>query len=349
MMIFIFFGLVIAAVIAESVSLRSKENAVRIEYDADMTLAAPDEELTLRYSVTNEGRLPLLFLNLTVSFTEGVDIREDEDFFKKHVRKTGSQFSVNHHLFLMPRGRYSGRIRFSFRERGVHRIGTFYLEAGDFLGLRSSINTLETGQKIIVTARLSEEEPVVETLGGVLGDISVRRFIFEDPNLLIGYREYTGREPLRDISWLQTAKQGQLMVRQNDYTVDNTVAVVVNQAGSGRRVTEECLRLTRTVCETLEERKVPYALLSNGDLGDLPEGLGKSHLTVILKKIGVSRGISFLSFAELIDRCIAERLNNRSYIVITPESGETESLLDHLQSHSDHRLCVVTAGKAAMP
>ena len=38
-------------------------------------------------------------------------------------------------------------------------------------------------------------------LGGMIGDISVNRFIFEDPMLTIGFSDYTGREPMRDISW----------------------------------------------------------------------------------------------------------------------------------------------------
>jgi len=348
MIALIFFGVVLVMIVMEIMSLRNTVEHLRVEYDIDMELAAPDEPLTLRYTVTNAGRRPLLFVSFALYFSSGAEIREGEEFCNKYVSNDLSQLSVNHHLFLLPHRKYQGRLHFSFKERGIHKLGKFYLEAGDFLGFRNTLSTVEAEKAVVVTARLSEEEQVIDTLGGMLGDISVRRFIFEDPNLIIGYHDYTGREPMRDISWLQTAKQGKLMVRQNDFTVDNTVAVVVNQEDAPRAVSEECLRLTRTVCEILEERKIPYAFLSNGDLGEMSEGLGKSHLNRILRKIGVCRHACFGSFRELIERCINERLNNRSYIVITPGvEDEEQVLLDLLRRYSDHELCVVTVRKEA--
>ena len=56
----------------------------------------------------------------------------------------------------------------------------------------------------------------------------MRRFILDDPSLLVGYREYTGREPMKQISWNQTAKTGRLTVRQNDHTTDRIAMVIVN-------------------------------------------------------------------------------------------------------------------------
>ena len=45
-----------------------------------------------------------------------------------------------------------------------------------------------------------------DVLSGFLGDVSVRRFIYEDPVLTTGFREYTGREPMKHISWTQSAR-----------------------------------------------------------------------------------------------------------------------------------------------
>ncbi len=65
-------------------------------------------------------------------------------------------------------------------------------------------------------------------LGGVIGDISVNRFIFEDPMLTVGFSEYTGREPMRDISWTQSARLGRMMVKNYDHTVDLSVTILLN-------------------------------------------------------------------------------------------------------------------------
>ena len=92
-------------------------------------------------------------------------------------------------------------------------MGRCYLEAGDLLGLNVSVSSTEGNKTIICTAPMAESDPPVNVLGGFLGDISVRRFIMEDPSLLVGYRDYTGYEPMKKISWIQSAKTGKLMVK----------------------------------------------------------------------------------------------------------------------------------------
>jgi uncharacterized protein (DUF58 family) len=72
-----------------------------------------------------------------------------------------------------------------------------------------------------------------------------------------GYRDYSGREPLKQISWNQSAKAGRLIVRQNDYTADHAAVVIVNIDPTSRRLMEQCLSMTSTVCRMLEQQKVP--------------------------------------------------------------------------------------------
>ena len=57
----------------------------------------------------------------------------------------------------------------------------------------------------------------------------MNRFIMEDPVLRLGYRDYTGREPIKQISWTQTARMGRMMVSCQDYTVERTVTVMLNR------------------------------------------------------------------------------------------------------------------------
>ena len=134
----------------------------------------------------------------------------------------------------------------------------------------------------------------------------------DDPTMFLGYREYTGREPMKQISWKQTAKAGRLMVRVNDYTSDRVVTILVNMYSSLRPQLENCLKLVRTVCEQLEEAKIPYELMTNGDLLSVHEGMGREHLFYILRRIGISRLAGFTSFGSLIDRCVRRRRSSRS-------------------------------------
>ena len=345
---FIFFGLAITALVFEILSLREPLKNVSLKYDFDMLLAEPGEKITVSYRVTNTGRLPVFYLGLSFSFEEDVTICEDEKWLAKHVTRSFTGLSVDRSIFLMPRACVSGRFHISLGKRGIHRLGKCYLEAGDLLGLRTSVSSIEGNRPVVCTANLAEEDPEVNVLGGFLGDISVRRFIMEDPSLLAGYKEYTGVEPMKKISWIQSAKTGQLMVKQNDFTLDTDVAIAVNLERNMASLSdmERCLELVRTACEKLEEMKIPYAFLSNGDLRDLQPGFGRGHLSAILRNIGACTPTCYNSFDHLMDKCIAGNRNNRSYILVTPYLDEADrNSLDRLRSVSDHEVCVLYAGK----
>jgi len=345
---FIFFGLAVAALIFEILSLRDPLKKVSVSYDFDMLMAEPGEKITLSYQVTNNGNLPVFYLGLSFSFDGDITICEDGRWLEKHVTRSFTGQNVDRSLFLMPHSCIRGRFHISLSKRGIYRLGRCYLEAGDILGLKSSVTTVEENRTVVCTAALAEDDPEVEVLGGFLGDISVRRFIMEDPSLLVGYKEYTGLEPMKKISWIQSAKTGKLMVKQNDFTLDTDVAVAVNLERSHASMTEleRCLELTRTACEKLEEIRIPYAFLSNGDLRDIRQGLGRTHLSAILRNIGLSAPACYSSFDSLIDRCIAGNRNNRSYILITPYlDDEDMKALGRLQSVSDHEVCVLYGGR----
>lgn len=326
----------------ELLSLGPAAGRVRVDYDTDLRLAAPDEVITLRYTVRNLSALPKLFLGLSFYLGEQAELRESPEWIARYGDKNAAGVSFHRSFAMPPHSAVSGKVRFSYTRRGLQPLGKLYLEAGDFLGLRSRAISREAEQSLVVTARLREEEPELETLGGLLGDVSVRRFIHEDPALVVGYREYTGREPMKRISWTATARTGQLTVKELDFTVDANVAVVVNMQDPQRRYMERCLELVRTVCETLEERKIPYSLCSNGDLSSLPEGLGKSHIFAILRRIGVSRLSAYEGFRALAEAVLADRRDNRCCVVITPEPDpESEAVLGLLRQHSDARVCVL--------
>jgi len=190
--------------------------------------------------------------------------------------------------------------------------------------------------------RNAADDSVLKDFGGIMGDVSVRRFIFDDPTLAVGYREYTGREPMKQISWKQTAKLGRVMVRVNDFTADSDIAVLVNMEDAKPRHRERGLQIARSVCEQLESRKIPYSFISNGDLFSVKKGLGKGHLMSILRLIGAARPACYQSFSDLVDDCTMVRGPRRSYVVVTPHlEDEGLGALERLQMHSDLEICVI--------
>lgn len=337
MIIFIIFGVIVAFGILEILSLRTAEKAVFTRVEADLSLCAPEEEVTLKYTVTNRSFLPLIYVGVSFYFDEDTEVFPPEpDGQRWTLVKDFSGIHAEQRMNLLPHGSKTGLIRFRLRRRGRHTVGQHYVETGDYLGLKTAVRTVEGEHGVICTAPAWEDEPKFNPFGGLLGDVSVMRFIHEDPCLITGYRDYTGREPMKQISWNQTAKTGRLFVKQQDHTAEANVAVLVNLEGGNRATLERCLSLTRAVCEKLESQRIPYIFRSNGDLWDVGEGIGRNHLFPVLRSIGLSRLSCYTPFSALTDRCIREGNTNRTYIIITDETPD--ACLQKLQAYSEHRI-----------
>ncbi|MBQ1521972.1 MAG: DUF58 domain-containing protein [Erysipelotrichaceae bacterium] len=327
------FILVLLAVLITVIQIKAAPEAIKhlyYENRFDMKLAQPGEKITYTSKLINAWHFPVTYINLVEHMPETACIEGKKNNIDRH------------RMYLLAHHSYSHDIVFTLPERGVYKTGRYYLETGDYLGFKSQVKAEEIRCDLVVMPRESEDEVVINTLGGFIGDISVKRFIIEDPVLNIGYRDYTGREPMKDISWTQTARNNKLMVKNKDYTVDTNVAVVLNMKSENKEAKEECLRIVRTACQQLEDRRIPYEFISNGDVGNEEEGFGNRHFNSLMARCGKSNLYYYSSFEELIEKCIREKRNNRSYIIITPELDEAElKELDKLQLCSDHPLCVL--------
>lgn len=316
-----------------------------IRFSIDTKLSEPGETVTLRYTVRNNGIFPILYAGLSMRLDTAFSPEEDDDFMRKHAVSDFAGTLISHNFYLAPKRQFTGKLRFSVRQRGVYDLGRYYLEFGDFLGLKPRVLSEDTGIRIICTAA-SCETPSIRALGGELGAVSVRRFLYDDPTMVLGYRDYSGREPLKQISWNQSAKAGRLIVRQHDFTTDRAAVVVVNIDPTSRRLMEHCLSLTSSVCKFLEQEQIPYAMLSNGDLRSLTEGLGASHLFFIQRRIGLSRHTGYTGFASVIEDCLRRKKPGCTHIIITPTLDEsTQAAISRLAHHIDHDPVVLCAEK----
>lgn len=302
------------------IELLSMNTVRRIAFrcEANMNLTEPDETATLSYRVYNTSSWPIMFVGFSFRFDDAVEVRESEEW-KQRYSVSGTHNLFGRELFLLPHRGVKGTVSFSLKQRGVFSVGKVYLETGDFLGLKTDVVSRDLGQTVVCTAKLLDQKPDIRILGGLLGEFTAQRFICDDPSLVLGYREYTGREPLKDISWLQTAKLNRLMVKNHDFTVDRNAAVLVDIEPVEKATMEHCLSLVRTVCEYLEAEKIPYAFQSNGDLFETERGVGRKHLMTIQRRIGRSNYISYQTFDNLVTRMIAMKRDYRGYIVIVPQ------------------------------
>ena len=337
------FLLMLAAVIAaaEFWSLRTALDGV--EYDArpSKAVAEPGEPLQLVTVVTNRRRrfIPFIRLNENVPdamATAGALGVEDVK---------GRRGSLKSTVYMMPRQRLTRRTDFTLPARGRYLFLGATLEGGDFMGLSTAPRRVELHRELVVLPRAADPGDVRRLMGGWMGDRSVNRFIMEDPVLTLGFRDYTGREPMKQISWTQTARLGRMTVRCQDHTVERTVTVMLNGSTFafgryGEQAMEAAFSLCRGVCEALEDQRVPYALITNlrclgapDGFGEVGDGLGAAHLGAALEGLGRADYASRDSLEGLFDRALSRANLGRGHIFITPVKNDLRpELLEKLRA-----------------
>ncbi len=278
------------------------------------------EEIPITSVVENNKLLTVSYLKI-------------EEYFPTHFNVAKNVYS----LFILPFQRVKRTYKVHAKKRGLHRIKDVVLELGDFAGFRSELRKVDVNHEIVVLPRRLDLTKSLAPMGPLGGDVSVRRWIIDDPLMTVGIREYTGQEPQRFIHWPSSAKHGNLMVKNFDFTSDNTVLVVLNVETAKPRwqaieedLVEKAVSITRGVLEEFQELNIPYGLITNAyneQSGNWDyyyhAGLGQGHLAALLHVLG---RIHFRvpAFFENTLRDIQRRQGNfTTVVIVTPRLLES--------------------------
>jgi len=315
-------------------------------------LVEPDQVFTICSEITNAKALPEFYIELQepIPWEAQIDGGHKISGDKRYMTKR---------FYIMPRQRVKYQADYRLPSRGHYSLASARMYGGDFLGVRSNSKTFPYVKQIIVMPRRLDAPKITQALGGFLGDVSVRRFIMPDPVLTVGTRDYTGREPLRDIHHAHTARQNRLMVRQYDYTLEPAITVLLNTSISHNPPRyykiEACLSLARNVFEDLNKAGAKFAFMTNAKSSytkrwnSVSDGLGQGHINELLGGLGCAAYTTTgESFAEMLERAILKCEQGRCHIIITPEEDETiRPQLDRLRESSGGKLLFITADETA--
>lgn len=314
---------------AQRWSLRHGLDRVSYSLTPEQAVVDPGEWFTVTTCIGNHKRMPVSYLRVQENLPAGIAFESEQGL---DVQRGAKDTRITSSMYLGGRKTSRRQLQVSLPDRGRYFFLGCTLYGGDFLGFNQDVRYVNQSSEVVVCPARCENAQVQKVLGGFLGDISVRRYILEDPILTVGFREYTGREPFRAISWAQSARAGQLMVKQYDYTAEPSATVILNVEYRGDLTRdmavkiEECYRMARTVCEGLEEKGIRYDFLTNataaGALGvwsTVEEGLGSRHLGTVLEGLGRADYSRTATFDRLIARSMRRTDAGRGRIIITPD------------------------------
>ena len=348
----ILFLIVLAVVLywVEKYSLVHGLDHVSFKTSLDKMLIEPDEPFTWTMTVKNDKWMMVPYLRVMELVPRGLRFVEtDQEVEQKGIMGLRSV------LYLAGRQKTELARKVKLSERGRYFFRGSSVECGDFLGYQTSMENYPEMAEIVVKPRAYPHGEISLLLGGYLGDYAVRNSLFEDPVLTIGFREYTGREPFRSISWTQSARHNRLLVKQQEPVADLSCTVLLNtECSRGKYVSmllEQTYSMVRSLCEELEKKKISYDFYTNGTIAGamgnwkrVEEGLGANHLETVLEGLGRMT----YDVSEPLDtfflRVLKGARGGNSFVVVTPErTARLDELVSGLSERTGRSVLVISA------
>ena len=265
------------------------------------------ESTQLRLSLANRKLLPVPWLEVQERFATPMEVLGGA----VHPSGVPRTVVLYRNTSLAPNEELSWPLTLRAVERGYYRIGATRLRSGDLFGFfdrerevggRSALvvypQTVPLPQLTLVHAR-----PFGEQRGG--------HPVFEDPERVVGLRDYLPGDPLKRVDWKATARAARLVSRV--YEPSRTRAVVValnitplpeNTFGSNLRLLERSVVVAASVAVAAFEERSALGLVANGSFQDADRpiriGAGRSpeQLNRVLEALAMISGFTTSRLAD---------------------------------------------------
>ena len=332
MIAFLIIGIIIVLWLQDWI-LENSPDFVDTNLWSEENVVDPDDSFNIIVELKNKRQFPLYFIRVRIAFPKEFSISQDYSAGERRQTNNSSEVSVS--TWLKAGQTVKIKIPVSVSTRGRYYLPNPTLYFGDFLGLKEKRKELSFFREIVVAPKEYPTADVRQVLGKFMGEYSVRRFIYEDPVLTVGFRQYSGREPMKMISWKQSAQKQQLMVKEYDHTIEPVLSVVVNLETAQEKsaqLLEKTYSVARSVCSYLESKGVSYGFYinagmvgGNGQLHYVDDGIGTHHFIKVMERLGRGIYTNAMSYDSLLSLAQKSSGNEHGLIVITPDISAVSS------------------------
>lgn len=332
----------------EKWSLKDPEKRISYEAGFNDRFVEQNAPIKLNIIITNKRRIPVFYFDIMQHIDTGL-IPVDEELKKNHISEHIGTIVLRDSFYVPSKICIKRTYGFMSDKRGCYRIRNATLGVGDFIGIQQSCFSVAILDEVLVLPRRSERNDIPVTLGNLFGDMSVQRFIHEDPILVAGFSDYTGSEPQKAISWTQSARAGQMLVKKYDYTSERNVTIILNIDNAGEYL-EECLSVTRTVCEEMEHKRISWGFCSNANLftsqkaADGMQGIGTNHLYRVLESLSRIDGTKVCDMNDLVSKLCKSDVLSAGYLIIQAcDNLENQGCIKELRTVSGSPIYILYA------
>jgi len=317
--------LVVQALIYQKLALKHLETDVYFS----TSIASKGDIIVITESIANKKMLPLPWVTLKFEASRGLD------FLDMTNTARSDHYYREDLLSLGVWQRHDRHIRVLCSRRGYFRFVRLVVSTRDLLLLSRITGNFPCESSLIVTPDRIRAPEIDQLFQRFLGETVNPRSQVPDPFTFAGIREYSPRDPFRDINWKASAKNEQLMVNVRNRTNRRELTILLNvmpyTLSKDYFLLEKCISLAMTWFSNAAEQDIPVRLLSNSkdiltqEEIDTQLGSGEEHvrnLGISLAKIDLSQRVDF--FLPTAERAL--------------ETGGIENTYVILSANADHRL-----------
>lgn len=338
--------IIIIAVLIERFSLIIKFDKINYMCRANIKSADIDEIFTIESSVTNNGAMFIPSLEITEDLPHNIKLQGQN----LHVLNNNSTTQLTTAFYIGRYEKVTMKIQASINKRGFYNLGDCKIMRSDFLGFYKPNTEIQSKNSIIIYPRKIENDSLNIALSNFYGDFITSRMLIRDPVMVKGYHDYTGFEPFKDISWNQTAKRNNLIVKEYDFTQEQKVNVVLDVTykddfGDTLKNLETCFSLSRAICEYLENKNITYRFTTNAQTYVNEKNIisidsyGNNNIVNILELLGSStyrQACTLKEYFEYLESLYRKNnlCNNSIIYISTKYDGETKNYFEILKKQN---------------
>lgn len=322
-------ALILAAVVVGQFFLYEKTGLKKVSYKLSISTpeAFENDVIEIVEEIENAKWLPLVWVRSEISCSPWLTFK-GQTMVRNELDEQRGLISG---IFVLRGYRKCRRVwKVRCEKRGIMTINNVIITASDLFGLSKKAMVLEITDTVRVLPTPADMDTGELSGDLFIGNTQVRRFVLPDPFMISGAREYTGREPMNRIHWLQTARTGNIMVYKNEFTTERRIMIILNMqrsAGAYKQsmtlpVLEAQIKAAAFALDFCHKAGAECALAVNAaERLYIPPAEGYAHLMSSLRQLAELENIcgerlddmmSELDFNEftdimLITSCITER------------------------------------------
>ncbi len=233
-----------------------------VEMKVSRNRATEGEKLVLEEVISNAKRLPLPTLKVKFKVSKYLQFQDSTGTNVSDYYNRNDMFSI------LMQQRITRTLPFVCTRRGHFSMYAASFVCSNFFMTEEYIKDLTLDMEFLVYPRTVDVSRFHREYQTLLGDIITKKYIQEDPFSFRGIREYQPYDSMKTVNWKSSAKQGQWMVNQRNFTAGQQVDIYLNLSPDvGYRdveLMEEAIRLTKTFALYFLERGMELSVYTNG-------------------------------------------------------------------------------------